>query len=131
MIPERARLLVVRVVQHLGLAGQDGLLRLAVIFRRQVAAVQVGGDARGVTPVVGAVGALVDLEDMPAAPSAGGQVVVVGDLDRLAAAGLDGEAGVGAVVGPDVGVGQLAVQLLARRLNIDRVLRHAIGARAR
>jgi hypothetical protein len=93
--------------------------------------VQVGGDARGVRVVVGSVRTLVHVEQVAAALSPGGrQVVDPGHLDRLSHRRLDGEAGVRAVVGPDVGVGQLAVQLLLGVDRLDGVLERAVRAGA-
>ncbi len=92
MVPDRAGLLVVRVLVDIGLTRQDGELRLAVDTRRHMAAVQVGADALGVAPVVGAVRTGVHFEDVAATVTAavGRQVVLVGHLDRLALGGHDG-----------------------------------------
>ena len=70
--------------------------------------------------------ALVDFEQV----AAGWQVVDIGHLDRLVDTRLDREARVGAVVGPQIGQRQFAVQLLLCRLHGDLVLRRTIGPRA-
>jgi hypothetical protein len=131
VVPERRRVLVVGILVDVGLPRQDGQLGLTVEARRQVPAVQVGGDARGVRVVVGSVRALVHVQQVAAAlPPGGGQVVDPGDLDRLSHGRLDGEAGVRPVVGPDVGVGQLAVQLLLGVDRLDGVLERAVRSGA-
>jgi hypothetical protein len=64
VVPERRRVLVVGILVDVGLPRQDGQLGLTVEARRQVSAVQVGGDARGVRVVVGSVRTLVHVEQV-------------------------------------------------------------------
>ena len=70
VVPQGARILVVRILVDVDFTRQDGVLGLTVETRRQVAAVQVGDDALGVAPVIRAVGASVDLEQVAAAVAA-------------------------------------------------------------
>ena len=133
MVPEATRILVVRVLVHIRLARQYVVLGLAIETGRQVAAMQVGDNALGIAPVVGAVCTGIDLQQVVAAvtPATCGQVVDVGHLDGLPLDRHNSRGWPGTVVGPHGRIRQLRMNILYRLLHRNGVLRYAIGPGAR